>query len=75
MNRFAAMQDCPLLRVRDVTAIATAAGLCALGMTVKGFDPPSFNTAFLMLPPAAAATQRPVAAEPASVTARRAPIQ
>ena len=51
-GRLAAMQDWPLLMVRAFTAVLTAVGISALGMTMKGSLPPNSSTVFLMRLPA-----------------------
>ena len=56
MKRLAAMQDCPLLIVRALTAVAAAFAMSALGMTMNGSLPPSSSTVFLSARPARAAT-------------------
>ena len=55
MKRLAAMQDWPLLIVRALTAVATAASRSALGMTMNGSLPPSSSTVFLIWAPGRAA--------------------
>ncbi len=69
MKRFAAMQDWPLLMVRAVTAVFTAASRFALGITTNGSLPPSSRTVFLMTRPAVDATAAPAASLPVSVAA------
>ena len=69
MNRLAAMQDCPLLMTRALTAVFTATSRSALGSTMKGSLPPSSSTVFLIAFPAALATCPPAAVLPVSVTA------
>ena len=53
MKRLAAMQDWPLLIVRALTAVRTAASRSALGITMNGSLPPSSSTVFLITLPAA----------------------
>ena len=69
MNRLAAMHDWPLLIVRALTAVRTAASRSALGITMNGSLPPSSSTLFLMTLPAALATWLPASVLPVSVTA------
>ena len=69
MKRLAAMQDWPLLIVRALTAVRTAASRSALGITTNGSLPPSSSTLFLMSLPAALATWLPASSLPVSVTA------
>ena len=63
------MQDWPLLIVRALTAVRTAASRSALGITTNGSLPPSSSTLFLMTLPAALATWLPALVLPVSVTA------
>ena len=69
MKRLAAMQDCPLLMVRALTAVEIASSRSALGITMKGSLPPSSSTVFLMRSPHCAATERPAGSLPVSVAA------
>ena len=48
MKRLAAMQDCPLLRMRASTAVFTAASRSARGITINGSLPPNSSTTFLI---------------------------
>ena len=70
MNRFAAMQDCPLFWQRAVTATSAARSRSADGITTYGSEPPSSRTVFLSTRPAISATARPAASLPVSVAAR-----
>src|ERR1017187_2241418 len=67
MKRLAAMQDCPLLMVRALTAVEMASSRSALGITMKGSLPPSSSTVFLMRSPHWAATERPAGSLPVRV--------
>ena len=67
MKRLAAMQDWPLLTIRALTAVATARGRSAEGMTMNGSLPPSSSTVFLIARPARLATSRPAPSLPVSV--------
>ena len=69
MKRFAAMQLCPPLRKREVTATSTARSRSASSRMMKGSEPPSSSTVFLICAPAAAATDRPAGSLPVRVTA------
>ena len=69
MNRLAAMQLCPLLMHRDAAAAAAAAETSASASTRNGSLPPSSITVFFSAAPAWAATIRPAASLPVSVTA------
>ena len=70
MNRFALMQDWPLLSIRLDTAAATVESMSADGMTMNGSLPPSSRTLVLTFWPARAPTSRPAGSLPVSVTAR-----
>ena len=69
INLFAAIQDCPLLSIRAVTAVVTAASKSALGMTMNGSLPPNSSTVFLICFPAAAAKLAPASSLPVRVAA------
>ena len=69
MKRLAAIQDCPLLIVRALAAIAAALSRSALGITINGSLPPSSSTVFLSERPARLATSWPAVSLPVKVTA------
>ena len=69
MNRFAAIQDWPVLIVRAFTAVLSARSKSALGMTMKASLPPSSSTLFLISRAAALATAAPAFSLPVTVTA------
>src|SRR5271168_1044811 len=68
-NRLPLMQDCPLLRVRALTATSVARSRFVDGMTMNGSEPPSSRTTFLITPPAMVPTDRPAGSLPVSVAA------
>lgn len=68
-NRLPLMQDCPLFRVRALTATSVARSRFVEGMTMNGSEPPSSRTSFLISSPAMAATDRPAGSLPVSVAA------
>ena len=70
MNRFAAMQDCPLFWQRAVVATSAAVSRSAEGITTNGSLPPSSSTVFLISRPAIWAMDRPAGSLPVSVAAR-----
>ena len=55
--------------LRAVMAVLIAAPISALGSTMKGSEPPSSMTLFLMCLPACSATLEPAPSDPVSVTA------
>ena len=69
MNRLAAMQLWPELRVRAVAAAAAARSTSASARTMNGSEPPSSSTVFLSWRPASPATSSPAASLPVRVTA------
>ena len=69
MKRLAEMQDCPLLKTRAFTAVATAASRLALGITMNGSLPPNSSTTFLILFAAPIPTSTPAPSLPVSVAA------
>ena len=69
MKRLAAMQDCPLLMMRALTAVATASSRFALGITINGSLPPSSSTTFLIRLAAPMPTCMPAPSLPVSVAA------
>ena len=73
MNRFAAMQLCPLFWHRAVAATSAALSRSADGMTTKGSLPPSSRTVFFSTSPAIAPTDCPAGPLPVSVAAATRP--
>ena len=70
MKRLAAMQDWPLLRTRALTAVRTAArSRVGGGHDDEGIGAAELEHGRLMSQPAWAATARPAASEPVTVTA------
>ena len=70
MKRLAAMHDWPLLIVRALTAVRTAASRSALGITMNGSLPPSSSTRLLdLLARGARRRALPAPVLPVSVTA------
>src|SRR6266446_2263615 len=69
MNRFAAMQDWPLLMFRAATPTVAAISTSPDGMTINGSLPPNSITAFLIEAPAASPTLAPALSLPVNVTA------
>ena len=70
MNRFAALQDCPVLSRRPATAASTASSMLSVPSRMNGSDPPSSSTTFFRLRPAISATAAPARSEPVSETPR-----
>ena len=70
MKRLAAMQLWPLFCMRAVTPTSTALAMSAEGMTMKGSEPPSSSTVFLISEPAVDATAEPAPSLPVRVAAR-----
>src|ERR1700743_3459781 len=56
MNRFAAIQDCPLFCTRALTAVLTASSRSTEGITMNGSLPPSSITVGLISSPQMVAT-------------------
>ena len=70
MNRFAALQDWPVLSRRPATAASTASSMSSAPSRMNGSDPPSSSTTFFRLRPAISATAAPARSEPVSETPR-----
>ena len=68
MNRFAALQDWPVLSRRASAACWATAPMSSVPRTMNGSDPPSSSTTFFRLRPAISATAAPARSEPVTDT-------
>ena len=68
MNRFAALQDWPVLSSRASAAAVTASSRSSVPSRMKGSEPPISSTTFFRLRPAISATAAPARSEPVTET-------
>ena len=70
MNRFAALQDWPVLSRRASTAASTTSSRFSVASRMNGSEPPISSTTFFRLRPATSATAAPARSEPVTETPR-----